>query len=52
VAYLGYKRSRRRSREHWRRSLALCAEADFALKTGADQRLLAERLLTQICGAR
>jgi hypothetical protein len=30
----------------------LCAEGDFALKTGADPRLLAERLLTQICGAR
>ncbi|MFL5371073.1 MAG: hypothetical protein ACJ78Z_12830, partial [Myxococcales bacterium] len=52
VAWLGYKRSRRRPRGHWRRSLLLCAEGDFALKTGADPRLLAERLLTQICGAR
>jgi DNA polymerase III delta subunit len=52
VAWLGYKRSRRRPRSHWRRSLLLCAEGDFALKTGADPRLLAERLLTQICGAR
>jgi hypothetical protein len=52
VAWLGYKRSRRRPRSHWRRSLVLCAEGDFALKTGADPRLLAERLLTQICGAR
>ena len=52
VAWLGYKRSRRRPRSHWRRSLMLCAEGDFALKTGADPRLLAERLLTQICGAR
>ena len=52
VAWLGYKRSRRRPRSHWRRSLLLCAEGDFALKTGADPRLFAERLLTQICGAR
>src|SRR5205807_3821513 len=49
VAYLGYKRSRRRPRSHWRRALVLCGEADAALKSGADQRLLVERLLTEVC---
>ena len=49
VAYLGYKRARRRPRSHWRRALVLCAEADAALKSGADQRLLLERLLTEVC---
>lgn len=49
VAYLGYKRARRRPRSHWRRALVLCAEADAALKSGADQRLLVERLLTEVC---
>jgi len=49
VAYLGYRRARRRARSHWRRALVLCAEADAALKSGADQRLLIERLLTQVC---
>jgi hypothetical protein len=29
--------------------LLLCAEADAALKSGADQRLLVERLLTEVC---
>jgi len=49
VAYLGYRRSRRRPRSHWRRALVLCAEADAALKSGADQRLLIERILTEVC---
>ena len=49
VAYLGYRRARRKSRAHWRRALVLCAEADAALKSGADQRLLLERLLTEVC---
>ena len=49
VAYLGYKRARRRPRSHWRRALVLCAEADASLKSGADQRLLVERLLTEVC---
>jgi DNA polymerase-3 subunit delta len=49
VAYLGYKRARRRPRAHWRRALVLCAEADAALKSGADQRLLLERLLAEVC---
>jgi DNA polymerase-3 subunit delta len=49
VAWLGYKRSRRRSRAHWRTSLVRCAEADAALKSGADPRLLLERLLVQVC---
>src|SRR5438445_11742487 len=49
VAYLGYRRARRRPRSHWRRALVLCAEADAALKSGADQRLLIERLLTEVC---
>ena len=49
VAYLGYRRARRRPRSHWRRALVLCAEADAALKSGADQRLLLERLLTEVC---
>ena len=48
-AWLGYKRARRRPRSHWRRSLILCAEADFAVKNGADQRLLLERLLVDVC---
>ncbi len=48
-AWLGYKRARRRPRAHWRRSLVLCAEADFAAKNGADQRLLLERLLVDVC---
>jgi DNA polymerase III subunit delta len=49
VAYLGYRRARRKPRAHWRRALVLCAEADAALKSGADQRLLVERLLTDVC---
>ena len=49
VAYLGYRRARRKPRAHWRRALLLCAEADAALKSGADQRLLLERLLTEVC---
>jgi DNA polymerase III subunit delta len=49
VAYLGYRRARRKPRAHWRRALVLCAEADAALKSGADQRLLVERLLTEVC---
>lgn len=49
VAYLGYRRARRKMRGHWRRALVLCAEADAALKSGADQRLLLERLLTEVC---
>jgi DNA polymerase III delta subunit len=49
VAWLGYKRSRRRPRAHWRTSLVRCAEADAALKSGADARLLLERLLVQVC---
>jgi DNA polymerase-3 subunit delta len=49
VAWLGYRRSRRRPRAHWRRALILCAEADSALKSGADGRLLVERLLTEVC---
>ena len=49
VAYLGYRRARRKPRSHWRRALVLCAEADASLKSGADQRLLIERLLTDVC---
>ena len=49
VAYLGYRRARRKPRSHWRRALVLCAEADASLKSGADQRLLIERLLTEVC---
>jgi DNA polymerase III delta subunit len=48
-AYLGYKRARRLPRAHWRRALVLCAEADQAIKDGADGRLLLERLLTNVC---
>jgi DNA polymerase-3 subunit delta len=48
-AWLGYKRARRKPRAFWRRALVLCAEADQALKGGADQRLLLERLLTEVC---
>jgi DNA polymerase-3 subunit delta len=49
VAYLGYKRSRRRPRAFWRRMLIRCAEADFDLKNGAEPRLLMERLLVEVC---
>jgi DNA polymerase-3 subunit delta len=48
-AWLGYKRARRKPRAFWRRALIRCAEADEALKSGADQRLLIERLLTDVC---
>ena len=48
-AWLGYKRARRKPRAFWRRALIRCAEADEALKSGADQRLLIERLLTEVC---
>ncbi|GAC1346636.1 MAG: hypothetical protein NVSMB23_24570 [Myxococcales bacterium] len=48
-AYLGYKRARRLPRAHWRRALVLCAEADQAIKDGADGKLLLERLLTDVC---
>ncbi len=48
-AWLGYKRARRKPRAFWRRALVRCAEADEALKSGADQRLLIERLLTEVC---
>ena len=49
VAYLGYKRARRKPRSFWRSMLIRCAEADFDLKNGADQRLLMERLLVDVC---
>ena len=49
VAYLGYKRSRRKPRGFWRRMLIRCAEADFDLKNGAEPRLLMERLLVEVC---
>ena len=49
VAYLGYKRARRKPRPFWRRMLIRCAEADFELKNGADPRLLMERLLVEVC---
>ena len=48
-AWLGYKRARRKPRAFWRRALVRCAQADEALKSGADQRLLIERLLTEVC---
>jgi DNA polymerase-3 subunit delta len=48
VAYLGYKRARRKPRAFWRRMLIRCAEADFELKNGADPRLLMERLLVDV----
>jgi hypothetical protein len=38
-------------RAHWRRALVLCAEADQAIKDGADARLLIERLLVAVCPA-
>jgi DNA polymerase-3 subunit delta len=49
VAYLGYKRSRRRPRGFWRKALVRCAEVDFELKNGGDPRLAMERLLTEVC---
>jgi len=49
AAWLGYKRSRRRPREFWRRALLRCAEVDFELKNGADPRLSMERLLVEVC---
>jgi DNA polymerase-3 subunit delta len=49
VAYLGYKRARRKSRGHWRKALVRCAEVDEALKSGGDPRLEIERLLVEIC---
>ena len=49
AAWLGYKRSRRKPREFWRRALVRCAETDFDLKNGADPRLCIERLLTEVC---
>jgi len=48
-SWLNYKRARRRSRPQLRRSLILCAEADFAVKNGADPELLIERLLLDVC---
>lgn len=48
-AYLNYKRARRRSRDHWRQALVQCSEADQGLKSGADARLLMERLLVRVC---
>ena len=49
AAWLGYKRARRRPQKFWRKALILCAEADFAIKNGADARLLVERLLVEVC---
>jgi DNA polymerase III delta subunit len=49
VAWLGYKRARRRPRPFWRRALIRCAEVDFELKNGADPRLSMERLLVEVC---
>lgn len=48
-SWLNYKRARRRTRAQWRCSLILCAEADFAVKNGADPQLLIERLLIDVC---
>src|SRR5262249_46269284 len=42
AAWLGYKRSRRRSRAFWRRALIRCAEVDFLLKDGGDRPLSME----------
>jgi DNA polymerase-3 subunit delta len=47
-AWIAYKRARRRPRSHWVRALILCAEADAAIKRGAEPRLLLERLLTDV----
>ena len=49
-AWLTYQRARRRPRGHFRRALQLCAEADAGIKSGADARLLLERLLVEVCG--
>lgn len=49
-AWLTYKRARRRARPHLRKALVACAEADAAIKSGADPRLLIERLLLDVCG--
>ncbi len=49
-AWLTYKRARRRPRAHFRKALQLCAEADAGIKSGADARLLLERLLVEVCG--
>ena len=49
VAWLGYKRARRRPRSHWRRSLVRCAQVDEALKSGGDPRLEIEALLVEVC---
>jgi len=49
AAWLGYKRSRRKPRDFWRRMLIRCAESDFELKNGSDPRLLMERLLVEVC---
>ena len=51
VAWLGYKRARRKPRAFWRRALIRCAETDFELKNGADPRLSMERLLVEVCAA-
>ncbi len=48
-SWLNYKRARRRSRPQLRRALILCAEADAAVKHGADPELLIERLLLDVC---
>jgi DNA polymerase III subunit delta len=48
-AWLGYKRARKKPRAHFRRALQLCAEADAGIKSGADPRLLLERLLVEVC---
>ena len=50
VAFLGYKRARRRPRAHWRKALIRCGEVDQALKSGGDPRLEIERLLMEVCG--
>ena len=52
VAWLNYKRARRRPRAHWRQGLVRCAEADAGIKDGQGARLLLERLLVEVCGAR
>ncbi len=48
-SYLGYKRSRRRPRSHWRDALIRCAEVDAALKSGGDPQLEIEALLASVC---
>jgi len=51
AAWMNYRRARRHGTRKLLRALALCAETDVALKSGADGRVALARVVFALCGA-